>query len=97
MTVGRTSTSLDTAGVKMYLNTGKGSFVDVTARAGVANKQWGTSAAFFDYDNDGYLDLFVCNYLSFDPDGKVACDFFEGRPYCYLNRFKGSASVLYHK
>lgn len=80
---------------KLYLNTGKGSFADVTTRAGVFNKQWGTSAAFFDYDNDGYLDLFVCNYLSFDPDGKVACDFFEGRPYCYLNRFKGSASVLF--
>jgi hypothetical protein len=81
---------------KLYLNTGKGSFTDVTARAGVDNKQWGASAAFFDYDNDGYLDLFVCNYLSFDPDGKVACDFFEGRPYCYLSKFKGSASVLYH-
>jgi len=81
---------------KLYLNTGKGSFTDVTGRAGVGNKQWGTSAAFFDYDNDGYLDLFVCNYLSFDPDGKVACDFFEGRPYCYLAKFRGSASVLYH-
>lgn len=81
---------------KLYLNTGKGSFTDVTARAGVDNKRWGTSAAFFDYDNDGYLDLFVCNYLSFDPDGKVACDFFEGRPFCYLNKFKGSASALYH-
>jgi len=81
---------------KLYLNTGKGSFIDVTNRARVNNKLWGTSAAFFDYDNDGYLDLFVCNYLSFDPDGKVACDFFEGRPFCYLNRFKGSASVLYH-
>jgi hypothetical protein len=81
---------------KLYLNTGKGSFIDVTARAGVGNKQWGTSAVFFDYDNDGYLDLFVCNYLSFDPDGKVACDFFEGRPFCYLAKFKGSASVLYH-
>src|SRR5712664_2174748 len=81
---------------KLYLNTGKGSFTDVTVHAGVGNKQWGTSAAFFDYDNDGYLDLFVCNYLSFDPDGKVPCDFFDGRPYCYLSKFKGSASVLYH-
>jgi hypothetical protein len=81
---------------KLYLNTGKGSFTDVTVHAGVGNKQWGTSAAFFDYDNDGYLDLFVCNYLSFDPDGKVPCDFFDGRPYCYLSKFKGSASALYH-
>ena len=81
---------------KLYQNTGKGTFIDVTSRAGVNNKLWGTSAAFLDYDNDGYLDLFVCNYLNFDPDGKVACDFFEGRPFCYLSRFKGSGSVLYH-
>jgi hypothetical protein len=81
---------------KLYLNNRKGFFTDVTVRAGVGNKEWGTSASFFDYDNDGYLDLYVCNYLSFNPDGQVACDFFEGRPYCYLSRFKGSPSALYH-
>ena len=81
---------------KLYRNNGNGTFTDVTTQSGVNNTRWGTSAAFFDYDNDGYLDLFVCNYLEFDPNGKVACDFFDGRPYCYLNRFKGSASVLYH-
>lgn len=80
---------------RLYLNN-KGRFTDVTTKAGVNNKQWGTSAAFFDYDDDGYLDLFVCNYLNFDPDGKVACDFFEGRPFCYLSKFKGFASLLYH-
>lgn len=81
---------------KLYRNNGNGTFTDVTKQSGVNNTRWGTSAAFFDYDNDGYLDLFVCNYLDFDPSGKVACDFFDGRPYCYLNKFKGSPSVLYH-
>ena len=81
---------------RLYRNNGNGTFTDVTDKAGVNNKLWGASAAFFDYDNDGYLDLFVCNYLNFDPDGKVPCDFFEGRPYCYLSKFKGSQSVLYH-
>jgi hypothetical protein len=81
---------------RLYRNNGNGTFTDVTEKAGVNNKLWGASAAFFDYDGDGYLDLFVCNYLNFDPEGKVACDFFEGRPYCYLSRFKGSPSVLYH-
>ncbi len=80
---------------RLYRNNGNGTFTDVTDRAGVNNKLWGASAAFFDYDGDGYLDLFVCNYMNFDPEGKVACDFFEGRPYCYLSKFKGSASVLY--
>lgn len=81
---------------KLYRNNGNGTFTDVTERAAVNNRLWGTSAAFFDYDADGYLDLFVCNYLSFDPEGRVACDFFDGRPYCYLSRFKGSPGVLYH-
>ena len=81
---------------KLYRNNGNGTFTDVTAQAGVNNKGWGASAAWFDYDSDGYLDLFVTNYLAFDPEGKVPCDFFDGRPYCYLSKFKGSSSVLYH-
>jgi len=81
---------------KLYRNNGNDTFTDVTQAAGVNDTMWGASAAFFDYDNDGYLDLFVCNYLDFDPDGKVACDFFEGRPYCYLSKFKGSSPSLYH-
>ena len=81
---------------KLYRNNGNGTFTDVTQQASVGNTEWGTSAAFFDYDNDGYLDLFVCNYLDFDPNDKAPCDFFEGRPFCYLNKFKGSSPKLYH-
>ena len=81
---------------KLYRNNGNGTFTDVTQQASVGNPEWGTSAAFFDYDNDGYLDLFVCNYLDFDPNDKAPCDFFEGRPFCYLNKFKGSSPKLYH-
>jgi hypothetical protein len=81
---------------RLYHNNGGGAFTDVTAKAGVNDRLWGAGAAFFDYDGDGWLDLFVCNYLNFDPAGKVACDFFEGRPYCYLSKFKGSPGVLYH-
>jgi enediyne biosynthesis protein E4 len=81
---------------KLYRNNRNGTFTDVTAQAAANNRLWGTSAAFFDYDNDGYLDLFVCNYLDFDPNGQVPCDFFDGRPFCRLAKFKGSASVLFH-
>lgn len=80
---------------KLYRNNGNGTFADVTAPAGVDNKDWGTSAAFLDYDNDGHLDLYVCNYLKFELNTKVPCQFFEGRPYCNISQFKGSASVLY--
>lgn len=80
---------------KLYRNDGNGKFTDVTAQAKVDNKEWGTSAAFFDYDNDGYLDLYICNYLKFEPQGRVPCSFFQGKPYCNIAQFKGSSSVLF--
>ena len=42
-----------------------GVFIDTTSQSGVAGDEagWSTSAGFFDYDNDGDLDLFVCNYV----------------------------------
>src|SRR5205807_2660550 len=46
----------------LYHNNGDGTFRDVTAVAGVGNTgRWGTSCAFGDYDNDGWLDLYVAN------------------------------------
>jgi len=55
-------------GCHLYHNRGDGTFEDVTEKAGVADSG-GTAigAVFFDADNDGYLDLFVANYLTFDP------------------------------
>src|SRR5262249_9038496 len=41
----------------LYRNNGNGTFTDVTSRAGVAGGGWSASAGFFDYDNDGKLDL----------------------------------------
>jgi hypothetical protein len=54
-------------GAVLYRNNGDGTFTDVTAKAGVGNAgRWGTSAAFGDYDNDGFLDLYVANYVDLD-------------------------------
>src|SRR6185503_9655574 len=53
---------------RLYRNRGDGTFEDVTVRAGLAGeRRWGTSAAFGDYDNDGFVDLYVANYIDFDP------------------------------
>jgi hypothetical protein len=41
-------------------------FVDVTAKAGLHNPYWGTSCAWGDIDNDGFLDLYICNYVALD-------------------------------
>jgi hypothetical protein len=80
---------------KLYRNNGNGTFTDLTGQAGVNNSLWGTSAAFFDYDNDGYLDLYVCNYLTYD-ETNLPCTFYEGKPYCSIQKFKGSSSRLFH-
>jgi hypothetical protein len=80
---------------RLYHNNGNGTFTDVTAAAGLASGRWGTSAAFFDYDGDGDLDLFVCNYLDFDPDAPLPCQMIDDRPFCSIERFRGSPSALY--
>jgi enediyne biosynthesis protein E4 len=53
---------------KLYRNNGDGTFTDVTKQAGLSNEvpRWGAGCTFFDYNRDGYLDLFVSNYLQFD-------------------------------
>src|SRR5207245_8870995 len=58
-------------GNHLYRNNGNGTFTDVTAKAGVGGgRHVSVSAAFFDYDRDGHLDLFVTNYVQFDRDRK---------------------------
>src|SRR5262249_3179998 len=47
----------------LYRNNGDGTFSDVTEKAGVAARGWASSAVWFDYDNDGKLDLFVCRFV----------------------------------
>jgi len=50
----------------LWHNNRDGTFTDVTDKAGVANAgKFGASAAWFDFDRDGLLDLFVCNYVNF--------------------------------
>jgi len=52
----------------LYKNNGNGSFSNITDSSGVggAKKKWSTSAAWVDYDNDGWLDLYVLNYIKYD-------------------------------
>jgi tetratricopeptide (TPR) repeat protein len=58
----------------LYHNRGDGTFEDITVRAGLGgDRDWPTSAALADLDNDGDLDLYVCHYLVWDADHPMLC------------------------
>jgi enediyne biosynthesis protein E4 len=87
----------------LYHNNHDGTFADVTAKAGVANTgNWGSSAAFGDYDNDGNLDLYVANYVDLDlnklPEfGQGPFCSYRGIPVsCGPRGLKGGRDRLYH-
>ena len=82
----------------LYRNNGNGTFTDVTEQAGVGGNSWSTSAAFFDYDHDGNLDLVVANYIKWSPDREIQCSSRGGKlDYCSPMDYKAPAMVtLYH-
>ena len=60
---------------RLMSNTGRGTFVDTTRRSGLGDRTGlSTSALWFDYDRDGHLDLFVCNYVRWTPESNVTCN-----------------------
>jgi hypothetical protein len=52
----------------LYRNLGNGKFADITeaSKLPVSGTRWGAGCAFVDYDRDGYLDIFVSNYVDLD-------------------------------
>ena len=83
----------------LYRNNENGSFTDVTKQAGVTDEgEWSTSAAWFDFDKDGWLDLVVTNYIEWTPKTNLWCG--EQKPgyrsYCNPNNYKGQKTKLYH-
>ncbi|MFY9791597.1 MAG: CRTAC1 family protein [Candidatus Sulfotelmatobacter sp.] len=83
---------------RLFRNTGKGSFIDVTNRSGLGKRQaFSTSALWFDYDRDGLLDLFVCNYVKWSPERDVFCSL-DGKhkSYCTPEAYRGETCWLFH-
>jgi len=88
----------------LYRNRGDGTFEEVTAKAHLEGidprlgKLWSIAAGWFDYDNDGFLDLFVVNYVIWDPSKERFCGDPANhvRSYCHPRYYQGLPNSLYH-
>jgi hypothetical protein len=83
---------------RLFRNTGKGTFADATKSSGLLNKQgFSTSAVWFDYDRDGLLDLFVCNYVRWSAEHDVFCSLDgKNKSYCTPEAYRGDTCWLFH-
>ena len=87
----------------LYHNNGDGTFTDVSEKAGVAGTgtRWGAGCCFLDFDRDGHLDLFVANYVNFDPEhaphpgDSAYCRYNEIPVPCGPLGFAGGTNILY--
>ena len=82
---------------RLFHNTGRGTFVDVTRGSGLDRAgAFSTSALWFDFDRDGLLDLFVCNYVRWSAEHDVHCSL-DGRQksYCTPEAYRGETCWLF--
>ena len=82
----------------LFRNNGDGTFTDVTKQAGLAGpNEFSTSAAWVDYDRDGYLDLVVANYVQWSPETDIYCTLDgKSKSYCTPESYKGASVRLWH-
>jgi hypothetical protein len=83
---------------RLFRNNGNGKFTDVTVTSGLQKHQgFSTSALWVDYDRDGLLDLFVCNYVRWSPEHDVFCSL-DGthKSYCTPEAYRGDTCWLFH-
>src|SRR5262249_43825514 len=83
----------------LYHNNGDGTFTDVTVKAGLARPGaellWSVGGAWVDVNRDGLLDLFVVNYLAWDPATEPECSYAGKNDYCHPRSYKGTPNSLY--
>jgi hypothetical protein len=83
---------------RLFKNNGKGAFIDVTQKSGLGVREgFSTSAMWVDYDRDGLLDLFVCNYVKWSAEHDIFCSV-DGKEksYCTPEAYRGETCWLFH-
>lgn len=83
---------------RLFKNTGRGTFLDVTHESGLAGREgFSTSALWFDFDRDGFLDLLICNYVKWSQAQDVFCSL-DGKhkSYCTPEAYRGETCWLFH-
>jgi hypothetical protein len=82
---------------QLFHNNCNGTFTDVTKKAGVGGDgRWGASATFFDFDRDGFLDLYVANYVDYKVEANKKCYASTSlRDYCAPSSYKSVPGILY--
>jgi enediyne biosynthesis protein E4 len=82
---------------RLFRNTGKGTFLDVTRASGLDGRAgFSTSALWFDFDRDGLLDLFVCNYVRWSVEHDVFCsNDGKQKSYCTPEAYRGDSCWLF--
>lgn len=83
---------------RLFRNMGNGKFTEATKMAGLMGRQGlSTSAVWLDYDRDGRLDLFVCNYVRWSAEHDVFCSLDgKNKSYCTPEAYRGDTCWLYH-
>ena len=89
-------------GFQLFHNNGNGAFTDVTEKAGLRRvhpqlaQTFSVAGGWFDYDNDGFLDLIVVNYLKWSAQSDVRCMNKGVTAYCSPDSYEGVPNLLFH-
>ena len=81
---------------QLFHNNGNGTFTDISKKSGTDSRSWSVSAAFVDFDRDGWLDLYVGHYLRYTLEGNTRCTSPSGAPdYCTPDSYQPLPDRLY--